>query len=216
MRCEEGRADEWAEKQYQAVLEVWKIQGNVPSAVFFRTIYDWLLSSFFGKRIEAVSLNLASEGTPTDRRSRRHIDDALNKFIRAAICLDNRWKRKMNVAAIESEYEAQAIPPTAPVSSASKPKAKRTAKALTSTEKKRSKVIFGAIQAEDKGQEYCKTLNDRKLAIPDDWIQGGCPRTYTDAYQAGQPWQKRIQDEKSRYKKKYDKTPAAEREKLLQ
>jgi hypothetical protein len=89
-------------------------------------------------------------------------------------------------------------------------------KVLTATEKKRRKVIFGAIQANDKGLKYCKTLDERNLAIPAEWRQGGCPKTYTDAYKAGQPWQKRIQDEKSRYKKKYDETPAAEREKLLQ
>lgn len=93
---------------------------------------------------------------------------------------------------------------------------KGTPKALTAIEKKKRGVIFGAIQAGDEGPKYCKTVDERKLKIPPEWIQGGCPRTYTEAYRAGQPWKKRIQDEKSRYKKKYDQTPTAEREKLLQ
>jgi hypothetical protein len=90
------------------------------------------------------------------------------------------------------------------------------AKALTVIEKQRRRVIFGAIQAGDEGPEYCKTLDDRRLKIRAEWIQGGCPKTYEAAYRAGQPWRKRIQDEKSRYKTKYDQTPAAELERLLQ
>jgi hypothetical protein len=93
---------------------------------------------------------------------------------------------------------------------------KGKAKAISAFEKKRRSVIFGAIQAKAEGPKYCKILYGRKLAIPADWIQDGCPKNYADAYKAGQPWQKRIQDEKSRYKKKYDETPKAEREKLLQ
>jgi len=93
---------------------------------------------------------------------------------------------------------------------------KSTAKALTVHEQMRRRVIFAAISMNDEGLKYCKTLDEQKLAIPADWSQKGCPKTYTDAYRTGQPWQKRIQDEKSRYKKKYDQTPVAEREKLLQ
>jgi hypothetical protein len=89
-------------------------------------------------------------------------------------------------------------------------------KAITAPEKQKRRAIFGAIQAGDKGQKYCKTVDERKLKIPAEWIQCGCPKTYADAYKVGQPWRKRIQDEKSRYKKKYDQTPAIEREGLLQ
>jgi hypothetical protein len=93
---------------------------------------------------------------------------------------------------------------------------KGTPKALTPTEKKKRSAIFAAISTKDEGLKYCKTLDERKLAVPADWIQDGCPKNYADAYKAGGPWRKRIQDEKSRYKEKYDQTPAAEREKPLQ
>jgi hypothetical protein len=89
-------------------------------------------------------------------------------------------------------------------------------KAITASEKQRRRVIFGAIQAGDEGQKYCMTLDERRLKTPAEWIEGGCPNKYADAYKAGQPWRKRIQDEKSRYKKKFDATPASQLEKLLE
>ena len=78
----------------------------------------------------------------------------------------------------------------------------RKAKMPTLHESKRRGIIQGATQANDKGLKYCKTVDERKLAIPADWLQGGCPKTYTEAYRVGQPWRKRIQDEKYRNRKK--------------
>ncbi len=85
---------------------------------------------------------------------------------------------------------------------------------LTRPEKKRREAILHAIQANDKGIKYCKTLDECRLSIPEAWAQDGCPTTYVEAYR-NQKWRKRIQDEKSRYKRKIDATPAAEREKPL-
>ncbi len=94
----------------------------------------------------------------------------------------------------------------------SKPKAQRMAKALTSTEKKRRKVIFGAIQAGLKGQKYCSELDSRKLPPP--WRAERCPSTYTLAYKDSR-WRKRIQDEKCRFRERFDQTPTAKREAII-
>lgn len=96
-----------------------------------------------------------------------------------------------------------------------KPRTMSKRKALTKAEIQRRIAIFGAIQARFKGPKYCKILGERKLPIPSAWTESGCPAKYVDAYKADAKWQKRIQDEKSRYQKKYDQTPPAEREKLL-
>jgi hypothetical protein len=107
VRCEESCADEWADKQCHAALEVWKTQGNKPSPVFFGTVFDWLLSFFFSRRLDAVSAEIASEFMLTDRRVKSRAESAVQKFARAIVRLNGRWKGKMEVAAIESEYEAQ-------------------------------------------------------------------------------------------------------------
>ena len=95
---------------------------------------------------------------------------------------------------------------------ASKPKARRTAKALTSAERKRRKVIFGAIQAALKGQKYCSELDSRRLPPP--WRAERCPSTYTLAYKDSR-WRKRIQDEKCRFRERFDQISPQEREAII-
>jgi hypothetical protein len=95
------------------------------------------------------------------------------------------------------------------------PRSKRPIKPLTKVQKQRRKVIFGAIQSKNKGLKYCKTLDERNLAIPAGWIQDGCPATYSEAYRVP-TWRKRIQDEKHRFGKLYSNTPVKERETIIQ
>jgi hypothetical protein len=101
----------------------------------------------------------------------------------------------------------------------------RLANAVTSTRVKklkskadqnRQRVIFGAIQARLRGMEYCRELDDRKIPILVSWRDGGCPDKYAAAYEEGQPWKKRIQDEKSRNAKTYNELPPAARERIIQ
>jgi hypothetical protein len=79
----------------------------------------------------------------------------------------------------------------------------------------RMAAIFGAIQSDLKGRKYCIALDERKVRLPDHWIEEGCPRTYAQAYRETR-WRKRIHDEKCRYREEYDKTPAREREAIIQ
>jgi hypothetical protein len=79
----------------------------------------------------------------------------------------------------------------------------------------RTTVIFGAIQSGLKGHKYCSVLDARRVRPPEQWKEEGCPDNYVLAYKDSQ-WRKRIQDEKCRHRKEYDKTPTQEREAIIQ
>jgi len=79
----------------------------------------------------------------------------------------------------------------------------------------RASVIYGAIQAGLTGQKYCTALDGRKLRPLEQWKDEGCPETYALAYR-NTKWRKRLQDEKCRFREKYDKTPARDREAIIQ
>jgi len=97
----------------------------------------------------------------------------------------------------------------------SRPERARRKLNKTKTQLRKMSVLFGAIQSGLKGQKYCAALDNRKLRIPEPWIEKGCPDTFVKAYREPK-WQKRIQDEKSRYREQYDQTPAREREAIIQ
>jgi hypothetical protein len=88
-------------------------------------------------------------------------------------------------------------------------------KVLTKAEILRRKVIFGAIQMSLKSLKYCTVLDERRLPVPTAWTEYECPPKYVDAYRTDPIWRKRIQDEKSRYQRKYNQTSPREREKQL-
>jgi len=78
---------------------------------------------------------------------------------------------------------------------------------------RKASVIFGAIQSGLKAQKYCASLDERRVCPPDHWI--GCPSSYAQAYRVAK-WRKRIQDEKCRYRERYEDTPTREREAIIQ
>jgi hypothetical protein len=108
----------------------------------------------------------------------------------------------------DSQQKAPSGIPT--VRSNSKPKK------LSASELKRRSVIFGALQSNLEGRTYCMALDQRGVTTPSAWVAEGCPTSYAAAYADSGTWQKRIQDEKSRYKKKYEQTSPIEREKMIQ
>jgi hypothetical protein len=67
---------------------------------------------------------------------------------------------------------------------------------------KRDTIIFAAILMELKGMKYCSFLQDH--GIKPKWSESG-PDTYPRGYQAGDPWRKRVQDEKTRAKVRMNK-----------
>jgi hypothetical protein len=97
---------------------------------------------------------------------------------------------------------------------AKKASAKKERQGLPRAELKRRGVIFGALEAGFKGMAYCKSLDERQLPLPSSCSE--CPsNTYAKAY-SEQPWQKRIQDEKHRYRIKYDATSQSDRNALIE
>jgi hypothetical protein len=62
---------------------------------------------------------------------------------------------------------------------------------------KRDTVIFAAILLELKGPGYCSFLQDH--GVRPKWSDCG-PATYPKSYQTGEPWRKKVQDEKTRAK----------------
>jgi hypothetical protein len=105
IRQEERRADEWAEKEYQAACEVWETQGFKPSRAFYRAVYENLLAPLFGTRKGTVNADLSLE----DQRTRRagHSTAAQGAFARSMDKLSSRWNRKLEIATREYEYSLQ-------------------------------------------------------------------------------------------------------------
>ena len=67
---------------------------------------------------------------------------------------------------------------------------------------KRDIVIFAAILLKLKGMKYCSFLQDH--GIKPKWAESG-PPSYPLGYQAGDPWRKKVQDEKTRAKARMDR-----------
>jgi Tfp pilus assembly major pilin PilA len=62
---------------------------------------------------------------------------------------------------------------------------------------KRDTVIFAAILMDLKGPSYCSFLQNH--GVRPKWSDSG-PVTYQKSYQTGEPWRKKVQDEKTRAK----------------
>jgi hypothetical protein len=92
IRLEEGRADEWAEKIYQASLQVWETQGYKPCRAFYLAIYEKLLAPLFVTRKGAVNADMRMEDQRTGRVG--HSTAALRAFALAMDRLSGRWNRK--------------------------------------------------------------------------------------------------------------------------
>jgi hypothetical protein len=221
VRLEERRADEGAAKVYQACCEVWDLQGHRKCRAFFRAVYDYALRLFLAGRRAAVIGQMQRLEQITQKYGR--FQPAAASFSRALDKISQRWSRKMDVAARENEYFEERVlarsgilqPGTAiedvPLPTRKKPKRERSP-----LEKKKMRIIFGALETGKKGTQYCVLLDQARLPIPDDWLIGGGPKNYLEAYRIGQPFRKRIQDEKHKYGKKMKQLAPTERAAIIQ
>jgi hypothetical protein len=66
----------------------------------------------------------------------------------------------------------------------------------------REKTIWTVIRQGLKGMRYCRELDDAGIKSRKSGSWKGCPGTYPAAYQAGAPWRHRIQDEKTKIRRK--------------
>jgi hypothetical protein len=105
VRFEEGRADEWAEKEYEAACQVWETQGYKPSRAFYRAVYENLLAPLFATRKATVIADMGLEDQRTGRSG--HSAGAQRAFAQAMGKLSSRWSRKIEVATREYEYAIQ-------------------------------------------------------------------------------------------------------------
>jgi hypothetical protein len=230
-------ADKRAEWAYQTCCEIWEIQGRAKCRPFFRAIFDSCLQPMFSVRESCFKHELELH----QKRTRTGIPQGLSAIgghmNRKMGKLRAKWNTKLEIAARDLENQArveqqraleeksrailelrergffeQAFGQRQPsfLPSVSKRNTRKSRMQL-----KRMSVIFGAIQSGLKGTKYCAALDGRKLLLPDHWSDEGCPDTYVQAYRDAR-WRKRIQDEKCRYRQQYEKTPAHEREAIVQ
>jgi hypothetical protein len=67
---------------------------------------------------------------------------------------------------------------------------------------KREQKIWSVIQQGVEGPTYCREVHRAGVKPRKSWLDDDCPSTYPEAYREGEPWRKRIQDEKCRIKNK--------------
>jgi hypothetical protein len=233
----EDQANKWVERADEAYSQCLIEVGREKSNEVTHLVWTYGLSHFIREQVRdflylacgigdtlrtvaaySPQFPFLEDVMPSELQRVRRVDGIVER-------LQEKWKKKVSAEMpAQSPTLTQSGAPTVPVSQVEvtpaaanvRPRPKGSAKTPSAAEKKRRRVIFGAIQAGARGPKYCKILDGRNLTICADWIESGCPKNYADAYKAGQKWQKRIQQEKYRYKKKYDQTSAAEREKQLQ
>ena len=116
------------------------------------------------------------------------------------------WKQiQFEVAGLLSAHRAIELIPSLPTSeftsqqeSMSEMKERQAARRgvkKRATVGKRDTVIFAAILLELTGPRYCSFLQEHELKPK--WSDQG-PASYPKSYQAGEPWRKKVQDEKTR------------------
>lgn len=101
--------------------------------------------------------------------------------------------------AVLSRFESAAAPEPAP-----EPVKKRRKKVKPG---RRDTVIFAAVVAALKGPQYCSFLD--KHGIKPKWSESG-HATYLKSYLVGDPWRKKVQDEKTRAKLRMQDYPRSE------
>jgi hypothetical protein len=206
---EEEAADEWAQKLYDTALRVWQIQGYKPCLPFTRAIYGHLLAPLFAARRGAVTsdMQLTELRTRTSGSTQAH----RGAFVRAIGRLESRWKRRMEAAGREFDYAARreelsktealkalaGLHPT-PEQPRTPVKKARSRPLLPKAQLIRRRVIFGVLELNRRGLDYCRELDRRKLPTPTGWQENGCPVAYAAAYRFPQ-WAQSIQNEKSNF-----------------
>jgi len=211
--AEVNRTNEWAARVYQAYCEVWEAQGYDKSAAFVRAIYERVIAPLIAQRCSSVLADVSAvEAKVRFNRALLKLRDGL--FRKRMRLLASRWDTKLAIQAREHEHALRIRSAGQLKQQAARPS--RKPKQLSKQELRRKAVIFGAIQAKLKGPKYCAELDRRSLPIPAAWTEDGCPSKYAEAYNRGDPWRKKIHDEKHRFTVEYERIPAAQREMTIQ
>jgi hypothetical protein len=222
-------ADKRAEWSYLTCCEIWEIQGRAKSRLFFRAVLDCCLQPLFSTRESCFKSELKLHETRTRKQIPQGHSAIFGHMKRQMDKLRDKWSTKLEIATRDNEYQehltrgreaqqasALAVPTlSAPPATRSQTTTRGGRKARVQSDPKRYRVIFGAIEANLKGKEYCAELDSKRLSLPREWTKQGCPTTYTTANKDPK-WRKRIQDEKSRFRQRYYLTPASERREIIE
>jgi hypothetical protein len=213
LNAQAHRTDEWAGRVYRAYCDVWAAQGYEKSPSFLQAVYERAIAPLIAARCSVAVAQASAEDARLGCKG--FLIKFWEKLFRARMRrLARRWDAKLAIEARECEYARRLRKAAQPKEERVRysPQAKKRPRRSTA----RDRVIFGAIQAGMKGPHYCAELDERKLPIPAAWIEEGCPSTYQEAYRRGQPWRKRIQNEKHKSQEKYDKLSPAQRESIIE
>lgn len=98
-----NRADETAQRNLEAVLYVWKVQGYKACPGLYRAIHPRLLTTMFGALSSSLQASLQSEDSRSGRAGRSK--PALDHFLAEMTRLSGRWQRRLELLAKETEHQ---------------------------------------------------------------------------------------------------------------
>ena len=136
------------------------------------------------------------------RKTRRVIDLILgtSKEVHASESGDLRWRAQLFGGVLPEdimERKQRSFEERIEKLEESKRKAAKSEQ-LTDREGK----IWEVIQRVAGGRQYCRELDNAKIAPPRKGVWNDGPRKYLAAYDMGKPWRHRIEDEKSKIRRK--------------
>jgi hypothetical protein len=190
-----GRAVRYVEKRSEAAREIismHKRHGEIVSRVLEEQLRA-NASEFVDGTLDPTSL-LAMVATrkhlPLNNKTLSKAKEEVSLEGEAAPSLSDQTAVLATLKAMEASLQ------TLHASIAAVPARKVTKKANTRPTR-RDSIVFAAIILAFKGTKYCSFLSEH--GVKPKWSEP-CPTNYYAGYLAGQPWQKKIQDEKSRAK----------------
>jgi hypothetical protein len=206
-----------ADRAYQDCCEIWDMQGLARCPAFFDAILEHCLNPLFDDaamwaQSDPIFLKAASgRWAQYDQIFLRsgELVSSIKAVSNRLETLRKVWRIRLRVESDKQEHKQRLERQSASAKPA-RPAAPRKRRAA---DPKREAIIFGAIQAKYEGPKYCKELDDRGLKIPQRWED--CPPSYVQAYRQSPEYRKKIQDEKTRYRRKYDGMRPAERDKVI-
>jgi hypothetical protein len=108
------------------------------------------------------------------------------------------------IAEVSAELSASAVESKPMKAAVGKPtlEKKEVHRSATIRLTEREESLLNVIQRMSKGRQYCREVDGAGIRIQRTGVWKGAPPTYLAAYDAGKPWRHRIEDEKSKIKRK--------------
>lgn len=130
-----------------------------------------------------------------EREAEKHLCAKINQAIESEV------RRAGKRALVHEALNPALIPGWARAGVADSHRKRRRRRSLSAQDQSRRETIRDLALMGLKGRKYCQAMDERKVPIPVSWVRDDCPKTYCAAYDNGEQWRKRIQDEKFRHSK---------------